>query len=69
MKKLYLIIWSLLMISVSSAQVTCPAGQVNCNGKCITVKTDANNCGACGIVCPKGYACVNGKCKPIKPVN
>jgi hypothetical protein len=47
----------------------CPRGEVNCNGKCITVSNDANNCGTCGTVCPSGYTCVNGKCQLIKPGN
>ena len=52
------------MISVSSAQITCPTGQVNCNGKCVnvTVSQVGATCGACGVVCPTGSTCVNGVC-------
>jgi hypothetical protein len=44
----------------------CPNGQVNCNGKCVSLTTDPNNCGGCGMTCspvPNATAtCTNGKC-------
>lgn len=31
---------------------TCPAGLTNCNGVCVDLLTDMNNCAQCGNVCP-----------------
>ncbi|KAF7505531.1 hypothetical protein GJ744_000693 [Endocarpon pusillum] len=33
----------------------------NCNGKCVNLKTDADNCGQCFFKCPTGK-CTNGAC-------
>jgi len=41
---------------------SCAAGLTNCNGTCVDLQTDANNCGACGTICPAGATCVNGQC-------
>jgi hypothetical protein len=30
---------------------------------CVSVQTDPNNCGGCGIVCPSGM-CAMGQCGP-----
>jgi hypothetical protein len=40
----------------------CPAGKTNCNGACVNLKTDANNCNECGRVCLSGRTCCNGFC-------
>jgi Stigma-specific protein, Stig1 len=41
----------------------CPtAGQTNCRGECVDLKTDVRNCGACGNACAVGTACDNGRC-------
>lgn len=40
----------------------CPQGQMLCNGVCVSVSTDANNCGACGTACGTGQGCINGAC-------
>ncbi len=39
----------------------CAAGGC-CNGKCVDVMTDKNNCGHCGMVCATGSSCVGGAC-------
>ena len=41
---------------------SCDAGKKSCDGVCADVKSDADNCGACGVVCDTGVACVNSKC-------
>ncbi len=41
---------------------SCAAGSVLCAGRCIDVRSDVANCGACGNVCPSGQACANGVC-------
>jgi hypothetical protein len=40
----------------------CRTGYTLCNGHCIDMAHDPNNCGACGHVCPSGAACVNALC-------
>jgi len=32
-----------------------------CDGKCVDISTDNNNCGGCGFVC--GSTCVDGECE------
>ena len=40
----------------------CPTGQTSCSGSCVTLTSDANNCGACGNVCDNSGTCNLGKC-------
>ncbi len=50
------------------ATPTCASGQTNCAGSCFDLKTDRNNCGACGNVCGHfgnnlgAAACAAGSC-------
>jgi hypothetical protein len=37
-------------------------GTTRCNGSCVDLRSDARNCGACGISCGGGTSCVNGAC-------
>jgi hypothetical protein len=46
----------------NSAGITCPDGQMACNGMCIGVAADVKNCGTCGHACPAALACINGEC-------
>jgi RHS repeat-associated protein len=41
----------------------CPDGQTSCNGICVDMQSDANNCGACGSICGSGQGCQGGGCK------
>ena len=41
----------------------CPPGLTNCSGLCVSLKTDAANCGVCGTACAKGQLCMAGTCK------
>ncbi len=46
----------------SSTCGTCTGQFVQCcNGSCVNLATDANNCGVCGRVCPTGQ-CLHGVC-------
>ncbi len=41
---------------------TCPTGQEQCGGVCTDTRTNAGNCGACGVTCSSGTSCVAGRC-------
>lgn len=46
----------------------CKSPKRTCGGKCRAVRTDANNCGACGNRCPDGQTCQDGGCQgPTQP--
>ncbi|MFB3765924.1 MAG: hypothetical protein ACE14P_11860, partial [Methanotrichaceae archaeon] len=47
---------------VCSDAINPQAGYALCNGACISVLADNNNCGACGNVCTGGQTCINGAC-------
>lgn len=48
----------------ASGDEPCPASHwTRCNGNCVPLMDDRNNCGACGHVCPRGMSlCRNGVC-------
>jgi hypothetical protein len=33
-----------------------------CNGECVDLMSDEENCGACGNQCPHDSHCINGAC-------
>ena len=39
-----------------------PCSDVECNGVCVDLSNDSNNCGGCGDKCAAGTTCVNGAC-------
>jgi hypothetical protein len=39
-----------------------PTAPSCCNGRCVSLGTNVNNCGQCGLACPSGQACCNGAC-------
>lgn len=41
----------------------CPQGTSNCNGTCVNLQSDQNNCGTCGTICGASTFCVNGTCQ------
>lgn len=47
----------------SGADATCcPTGRACCNGECIDITSDRNNCGGCGHVCAPNAVCRSGQC-------
>lgn len=48
--------------SVDLGPGLCPSGQTRCNGGCVALATDANNCGACGSACLPGAMCAASAC-------
>ena len=42
-----------------TCQCPCPNGQSDCNGACVDLQNDANNCGSCGHQC---QTCKAGQC-------
>ena len=44
------------------ATLSCCFGAVECNGACVDLKTDANDCGACGKHCAVNQVCHAGAC-------
>jgi hypothetical protein len=49
-------------VCLSLGQCACPPYQAYCNGMCIPVANDGQNCGACGVMCTGTSACYGGKC-------
>ena len=50
----------------TSGAAQCTAGQTDCNGACVDLQTDLNNCGACGNACESGLVaveCRSGVCE------
>jgi hypothetical protein len=43
-------------------ELVCPQGQTACDNRCVSLLTDATNCGACGSACGAGRACSGGSC-------
>jgi hypothetical protein len=47
----------------------CTAPNLVCNGKCVAIGSDINNCGACGNVCTgPGATCVAAACACVGPL-
>jgi hypothetical protein len=47
---------------VANLNDCCPGDQVWCNDRCVSLKTDSNNCGSCGHNCPGAQKCSESKC-------
>jgi len=52
----------------------CAPGLSCCSGKCVNLKNDIHNCGACGVVCDQphpycnqGFTCLHAPCLPETP--
>ena len=53
---------ALTVLAACQKEITCPAGELVCNGTCIDPAVDAANCGACGNACAGGASCRAGAC-------
>ncbi|MFO0624486.1 MAG: hypothetical protein U0325_02635 [Polyangiales bacterium] len=51
----------------SVCTLVCPNDQVNCNGRCTDLATDAVHCGRCGNSCAAGTVCVARTCTIVCP--
>jgi hypothetical protein len=55
-----IVVAALAVMLIATAEATgCSSGYQLCNGKCVNLKTDFNNCGRCGNRC---YTNIKGKC-------
>lgn len=45
----------------------CRGGYTNCNGQCVALQSDVDNCGTCGTVCAADEGCGQGVCDPDVP--
>lgn len=53
----------LVTISTETASLNaCGGTSKYCDGSCVDVKTDSNNCGACGKTCAYDQMCIDGAC-------
>jgi hypothetical protein len=48
----------------SGILLACTANLTLCSGRCVDLRTDAGNCGACGFSVPYGQSCRNGTFSP-----
>jgi len=63
MKTTFLLLAALLSLSAcSSKELTCAADQHVCSNACVSLQSDARNCGACGVTCGAGQGCSAGAC-------
>jgi hypothetical protein len=46
----------------STCSVTCTTGTTCCDGRCVHLATDENNCGMCGRRCDSSSVCGSGTC-------
>ena len=45
-----------------NTQSCCPSGETQCNGVCVDLNADFNNCGVCGNTCASDQGCLLGAC-------
>ena len=63
MKRTFPLLAALLALAdCSSKELTCATDQHVCSSACVSLQSDAKNCGACGNVCAAGQGCAAGAC-------
>ncbi len=55
------------VLNPTTCECECPTGTTLCNGNCVDLQSDANNCGQCGNTCPSDQSCVSGTCSNFCP--
>src|SRR5438067_1068609 len=53
---------ALALLLPGCTERTCPAESTMCGAACVSLVTDAANCGGCGHACPPGQLCASGVC-------
>lgn len=51
------------MCSEGACVVDCPMGTARCGTECVTLESDPQHCGGCGVACAQGTSCVDGSCR------
>ncbi len=52
----------LTLYNYTETRITCSEGQTLCNGQCVDLTSNNNNCGGCGNICDEGEECIDGEC-------
>lgn len=47
--------------------IGCDYPQHYCDGGCVDLASNSENCGACGVLCAEGEACSEGQCECTEP--
>jgi hypothetical protein len=53
---------------VTCGATTCASGEGCCDGACVSLRTDSENCGVCGYTCPLTQTCVAGQCEAVNSI-
>jgi hypothetical protein len=60
---LFAALLTLVTLSGCKKDLVCPAGQSDCDGRCVALQDDEANCGACGVTCGLLHQCSDGACR------
>jgi hypothetical protein len=52
-------------VDASSCPMTCTGGLTCCDGDCVDITMDQNNCGRCGMRCPGDERCCVSICRDL----
>ncbi len=67
---LVLLAWTGLGVGCSddtNENLDCVSGELACDGLCVNVGNDPNNCGQCGAFCDENQICADGRCSAGVP--
>ena len=53
---------TLALVAGCNKDLVCPVGEVDCGDRCVSLLSDAANCGACGAACGALEVCSAGSC-------